>query len=161
MARINSFGHLNDSATITSTVGPRAYASRSKENMKTSPLPWSDWDQTLSRFGEWILVGTIASASLDPFPGLIALGLIIAFFMFDEKNSPPNDLKRYNEIKTKLRKKETITKEEEVFFSERDAHDFMNPPKRRLKTYWISVVAFVLCALYHFTALGRTVGETL
>lgn len=117
--------------------------------MKTKPLPWDKWDQTLRRFSEWMLVGAITAASLDPIPGLIALSLLIIYFFFDKRNLPPKDLRKYHEIKKKIKENKKITKNEKNFISKRDAYEFLNNPSRNTKMYWISVFGFVLCLIYH------------
>jgi len=64
---------------------------------------WKEWDNKLDRFAEWLVVGSIASMSLEPLPGIASLIFIVFFFTIRRANQPNTELQRYNTLRNQKR----------------------------------------------------------
>jgi len=108
---------------------------------------WPEWDAELNQFGEWLLVGCIASASLPPIPGIAALVAII--YVGLTKAEPKADL-LFSERRTLLKKEKTDDlSNQEAEKLDRLRGDLLRAQKKRdTRVYYFSWVVMILTICY-------------
>ncbi len=116
---------------------------------------WAQWDSELRQFGTSLLAGSVASASLPPIPGIIALvtivyvGITTADPKADELFSERRDLLKKEKANTLSRK--------EAEKLDRLIGDLRRTNKTRdTRVFWISWGIMTITLLYLFYKLAAS-----
>ena len=118
-----------------------------KTKLRNNERIWPEWDAELNRFGEWLLVGCIASAPLPPGPGLVA---IVAIVYVGLTKAEPKAEKLFSERKKLMGKEEaeSITPAE-THRLDRLLGELRRTQKRRdTRIYVISWITMILTLCY-------------
>ncbi|HEY4245629.1 MAG TPA: hypothetical protein VGM64_02170 [Lacunisphaera sp.] len=104
---------------------------------------WPEWDAELNWFGQWLLVGCIACASVPPIPGFVALVAIV--YVGLTRTEPKAD-KLFSERRILLEKEKTgDIAPREANRLDRLLGDLRRTQKRRdLRVYLISWIVLIL-----------------
>lgn len=119
-----------------------SYVAKSMAQFKF--LPWKELDILLDEEGEWVLLVSIATMGLPPFPGIIMLWIALRFLDKKSESRRPPEFRRYYE----LSEKEKLTKAEELELSEYDYGKFVKPPRKMNELYRMGGFGLIFAVIY-------------
>jgi hypothetical protein len=122
-------------------------ANRNQMERNNKHNVWPEWDAELNRFGDWLIVGCIASASLPPVPGVVSLFLVFYVGATRAESTAKDLFKERKQLQEKENSRD-ISPEEAKRYDILLGDLRRSHRKRDTRVYWVSCFALILTLIY-------------